>query len=122
MSDKSDNWGNVAFITLIIFIALLFGALLAQNYKEVVNLGPLGEYPRYPYKEYTIPLAIGAVLSLIIALGGYVAMFEASRGHVQSTAPPPQYMKPVNYQLCPICNQVNPQGASFCNTCGRSLA
>lgn len=124
MSDKSDNWGIIGGIAIGICVVLAIGAYLAYYYQTVINLGSFGQIPRYPYREYVVPLIIGSVLSLVIGIGSGIGSYAASENSehkpIRQTLILTQNTGLIN-RFCSNCGQQNPQGASFCNYCGKNL-
>ena len=69
MGNSAEIIGNIA---TSIFLILIVATVFTQYYVIKVDLGPLGTYPQYPYKEYFFSLAISSAISLAIGIAAHM--------------------------------------------------
>ncbi len=114
MGNSAEIIGNIA---TSIFLILIVATVFTQYYVIKVDLGPLGTYPQYPYKEYFFSLAISSAISLAIGIAAAYAAKNIKQSEPRILG---AKFKPANGMLvkCRNCgNELQSTNFSFCPYC-----
>jgi hypothetical protein len=109
----SQDWRGVSELFAVLAAILIIGGIIAYFY-QTTYVTWFGTYYAYPYRGYTLTLAIGAIFCFIAS---FIADQISNSIPVLPSKLPPSVT--VMRKYCTACGAEVPLDAEYCPRCGR---